>query len=554
MQAEEEDIDLSDHLSLAKEGDESLEQGDYQIALGLYMLAMQAAPQETAYRLKFIVAAKKCEIHQFNENIFSSLLACLQDEQVDCTKVQRLWATQLAFIDPFRSFLTYDKENGFSFDEPAFDRAKNLDSLNIPYFTLGLKKVMVYNPEFEYFLTYLRKTLLLQMDRFTPHVFETMAAAMSHYCLYTEYAFAVSESEQKAIDVLEGARELTVAQALQLACYRPLIEKADAVKDIPLPLDVRYAQIDERRELADISKDIPSITDIDEGVSQKVRAQYEESPYPRWRTLPKPYAESFAKERMNQPGMKILVAGCGTGLEPVQFSLMFPKAEILAIDLSRASMAYALRKTREFGLKNINFAHGDILKLGTLNEKFDIVSSSGVLHHMQDPMQGWRVLVGLLKDDGLMRIGLYSKTARKFVVEARKVIQEKGYAPNVESMRRFRQNAKSLLSDSAYQRVIMSFDYYHLPTIRDLLFHVQEHTYEPRDLKKMLDELDLAFVQFAGIPVHLQAAYKKSFPRDKIGNDLENWQVFEKAHPNMFANMFQFWCVRKTALLAQALP
>ena len=44
-------------------------------------------------------------------------------------------------------------------------------------------------------------------------------------------------------------------------------------------------------------------------------------------------------------------------------------------------------------------------------EKFDIIESAGVLHHMSEPMTGWRVLTDLLKPSGLMRIGLYSELA-----------------------------------------------------------------------------------------------------------------------------------------------
>ena len=48
-----------------------------------------------------------------------------------------------------------------------------------------------------------------------------------------------------------------------------------------------------------------------------------------------------------------------------------------------------------------------------LNKKFDIIESAGVLHHMADPVAGWRTLTNCLKPNGLMKIGLYSNLARQ---------------------------------------------------------------------------------------------------------------------------------------------
>ena len=41
-----------------------------------------------------------------------------------------------------------------------------------------------------------------------------------------------------------------------------------------------------------------------------------------------------------------------------------------------------------------------------LNKQFDIIESIGVLHHMDNPMAGWKILTDCLKPGGLMKIGL----------------------------------------------------------------------------------------------------------------------------------------------------
>ena len=61
--------------------------------------------------------------------------------------------------------------------------------------------------------------------------------------------------------------------------------------------------------------------------------------------------------------------------------------------LSEASLAYALRKTRELGLTNLKYASADILAFDGAGQTFDLIEASGVLHHLADPFAAWRRLV-----------------------------------------------------------------------------------------------------------------------------------------------------------------
>ena len=81
----------------------------------------------------------------------------------------------------------------------------------------------------------------------------------------------------------------------------------------------------------------------------------------------------------------------------------------------------------------------DILDLGKFNKQFDIIESLGVLHHMDNPIQGWKVLTDCLKPGGLMKIGLYSELARQHIVEIREEIRQKGIGSSNAEMRTFRE-------------------------------------------------------------------------------------------------------------------
>jgi 2-polyprenyl-3-methyl-5-hydroxy-6-metoxy-1,4-benzoquinol methylase len=108
---------------------------------------------------------------------------------------------------------------------------------------------------------------------------------------------------------------------------------------------------------------------------------------------------------------------------------------VLAVDLSLTSLGYAMRKTRELAITNIDHAQADILKLGTLSQTFDVIEACGVLHHLDDPFAGWRVLLELLRPGGFMYLGLYSALGRKHIVNVRSLIAERGYRSSPDHIR-----------------------------------------------------------------------------------------------------------------------
>ena len=90
---------------------------------------------------------------------------------------------------------------------------------------------------------------------------------------------------------------------------------------------------------------------------------------------------------------------------------------MLAVDLSRRSLAYAQGMAERYKVNNVRFLHADILELGQLTDRFHVIFCTGVLHHMQQPLMGWDILRNLLVAEGLMKIGLYSNIARQAIVQ-----------------------------------------------------------------------------------------------------------------------------------------
>ena len=160
----------------------------------------------------------------------------------------------------------------------------------------------------------------------------------------------------------------------------------------------------------------------------------------------------------------ILVAGCGTGQHSIGTAKRFKDSKVLAIDLSLSSLAYAKRKTDELMIENIEYMQADILDLGQLDKQFDIVESCGVLHHMDNPMAGWRALTNCLKPGGLMNIGLYSQLARQDILKVREEICELNTGLNLKEMKTFRHTL--IESDKYHHKSIRNItDFYSLSTL-----------------------------------------------------------------------------------------
>jgi SAM-dependent methyltransferase len=163
---------------------------------------------------------------------------------------------------------------------------------------------------------------------------------------------------------------------------------------------VLIQQVQEPEHEHQLRASIPALTVIDDRVSLAVKEQYEQNPYPRWvKPAPPvrpltinqflqsefPLAHFCAREEKSD-NIDILVAGCGTGQEAIETAQRFSQARVLAIDLSVASLAYGARKTRELGIERVVYAQADILKLGSLDQSFEMIVASGVLHHLADPL------------------------------------------------------------------------------------------------------------------------------------------------------------------------
>ncbi|MHA1536312.1 MAG: tetratricopeptide repeat protein [Alphaproteobacteria bacterium] len=542
-------------------------QGRTQDALARYRRAIVLNPRNDSYWSALAACLETATFASADASLFADLLSLCERPTVRSNSVGLPVVSALRHHPDFSRILELAANPLAKFDigEAAGVLA------GIPLFLRVIEQSHINDLDVENMLTRLRRDLLeaalagTYEDRALP-----FSAALALHCFTNEYVFsetikeraAVEDLERRIAELAEKERAVPPAQLAALASYRPLHRYPWAARlgngawpEVIQPVITR--QIAEPAEERSLRAGIPRLTAIDSEVSRAVREQYEENPYPRWikvdiernpkslhTVLTRPPLEFDLGDYQSVDSPKILIAGCGTGQHALIPATNYKNARVLAIDLSLSSLTYAARKTRELGFSNVEYAQADITRLAALDRKFDLIESSGVLHHLGDPMLGWRVLVDLLRPGGLMKIGLYSEAAREPVVRARALIAERGYTTSPEDIRRCREDILEMAREegSAMAKLVEFRDFYSLSECRDLIFHVQEHRFTLPRIEAALATLKLRFLGFEMRDPAVLREFTKAYPQPGSTTSLALWDEFESGHRDTFWGMYQFWC------------
>ena len=432
----------------------------------------------------------------------------------------------------------------------------------------ALKKIIFRDLELEKALSRIRrnicKFIAYEKEYINQSVLEFLIS-LGEQCFINEYVYELTAEDKLYIkQIIEESKinGLNEANIAIMSCYYPLYKLLDQIPSLESInssnksfKELIKLQITEPLKEIELIKNIKKLGSINDMVSQKVKSQYEENPYPRWRygkhlegqkisflqSINNDIKPNLISPNVKNSSLKILVAGCGTG-QHILNTTRYQNAQITAIDLSLSSLAYAQRKINELKIKNVELIQMDILKVNLLEMQFDIIESSGVIHHMDDPLKGLQALIGVLKNNGFLKLGLYSELARQKVIEARNYIANKKLQPNEENIRNCRQ--KIISGELKDLKSLTKFDdFYSLSEFRDLCFHSQEHRFTINQLGEILKSNKLKFLGFL-LPQSVKSIYENYFPEDTKQINLQNWGKLEERYPQTFAGMYQFWVTK----------
>jgi SAM-dependent methyltransferase len=164
---------------------------------------------------------------------------------------------------------------------------------------------------------------------------------------------------------------------------------------------------------------IPNLRLPGDARTEVVRSFYEQAPFPdypprcslSWLRIRAERSE-FARliDRAIPYDARVVEIGCGTG----QMSLYLARAKrvVIGADLTRASLKLGAAAARRFQLDRVRFIETDLHRPGLREGSFDVVYSSGVLHHTPDPRAAFARIVHLVRPGGMIVLALYNTFAR----------------------------------------------------------------------------------------------------------------------------------------------
>lgn len=559
-----------------------LEQGKYVEAFQLYQELIKTQANDPHIKNKLFESASHINADFYSKELETHVLRYLDFTDVDHSLLRNLITTLL-----HHKLQITQASTPLEFDHIAND----------PLLLKSLHKFYFCDPLLERLFISLRQTLLVNtmQDMSIPSNHLELAKSLAIQAQLNEYVWPVTQDEQNIIAGLETLlKQVTEQTQWQLADIAPAILILTQYKDLATSevaeifndlrtmslqainshpktqylaniiedsIHSRNNEIDIAQKVAFWSPD-KSILNAEvhttNTVSKRVQAQYEENPYPRWKDIGFNTASSYQQALIknfpqlnlsNWQGKKklnVLVAGCGTGRQAIRLASYFNDLNVMAIDLSGRSLAYAQQQAKKYKVENIQFIQADILEFADFPALFDVIECSGVLHHMENPEQGLQSLSALLSPTGVMKIALYSEAARKQVIAFRQLVanNKKQTGDNLDQ-RLLRQALLMKQIPGEWQDITNSADFYSMSNCRDLLFHEQEHQFTPNKIADLLSNNQLDFIGM--LPTaRAQLAFENAIGPVSKNNTLENWQQVEQDNVDIFAGMYQFYCRKKS--------
>lgn len=201
----------------------------------------------------------------------------------------------------------------------------------------------------------------------------------------------------------------------------------------------------------------------------------------------------FWPDRDYKPDLDILITGCGTNQAAV-FAFTNPGAKVVAVDISQSSLDHQQYLKDKHGLGNLDLHLLSIEELPALGLDFDLVVSTGVLHHMADPLAGMKALGGCLRRDGALGVMLYAKYGRIGVELLQSVFRDLGLGPDEASVKTVKDTISVLPPDHPIQSYLkIARDLQSDAALVDTFLHVRERSYTVDECIDFVTSAGLAF-------------------------------------------------------------
>lgn len=247
-------------------------------------------------------------------------------------------------------------------------------------------------------------------------------------------------------------------------------------------------------------------------------------------------------DRDYRPDLDILIAGCGANQASV-FAFTNRAAKVVAIDVSQSALDHQQYLKDKHGLDNLELHLLPIEEASTLDRDFDLIVSTGVLHHMADPLTGMTALAGRLRRDGAMGVMLYAKYGRAGVELLESVFRDLGLAQDDASVQAVKDIIAALPPDHPVRSYLTAArDLQTDGALVDTFLHGRARNYTVDGCLELVASAGLTFQGwFHKAPYYPHEIFT---PASKFGSylaklpDTELWSVMERLQTSNATHFF----------------
>ncbi|WP_320007831.1 class I SAM-dependent methyltransferase [Maridesulfovibrio sp.] len=228
----------------------------------------------------------------------------------------------------------------------------------------------------------------------------------------------------------------------------------------------------------------------------------------------------------------ILCAGCGSS-EAVGLAMKNPLANVIGIDISNSSLSHSKSLKKKHKLANLTLKKLDLHQVESLGQKFDLIVSSGVLHHLPDPKTGFQALRKVLADDGSFTCMLYGKYGRVGVYMFQELAKLLDLKQDDDSVSVLKEMCATVPALHPVKLVTDAFhDSKYDAGLVDLFLNPQDTAFSVKDIMQMADDTDFVFHtwldNYLYYPQSLPVAQTQLFNKISALPAQQQWEFMEK--------------------------
>jgi len=181
-------------------------------------------------------------------------------------------------------------------------------------------------------------------------------------------------------------------------------------------------------------------------------------------------------------------------MQAAHYAVRWPNARVVGIDLSATSIAFEQELKGRHALDNLELQQLSVELAAELDESFDLVVCTGVLHHLADPDAGLRALRSVLAQSGALHVMVYAPYGRAGIYMLQEYCRRLGIGWSDAEISDLVATLKTLPPDHPIAPLLRGAPDFASPAgIADALLHPLDRAYTVDQLMELLARADVAF-------------------------------------------------------------